>query len=144
MHCNKLGIQTPLRFSPFSLIHRVLRKVELEKVPSLVLIAPTWQSQTWYPELIRLSMKNPLLLPQHSNLLRNPQGETHNLLQNQTMRLIAWIITSNIWLRKEFQKGLQTFSFHQEERVLTQIIVRPGISRLAGAINRKLIHFDVL
>ena len=65
--------QTPLRFPPFSLIHRVLRKVELEKVPSLILIAPTWQSQTWYPELFRLSMKNPLLLPQHPNLLRNPQ-----------------------------------------------------------------------
>ena len=144
MHCTKLGIQTTLRFSPFSLIHRVLRKVELEKVPSLVLIAPTWQSQTWYPELIRLSMKNPLILPQHSNLLRNTQGETHNLLQNQTIRLIAWIITDNIWLRKEFQKGLQTLSFHQEERVLTQIIVRPGISGLAGVINRKLIHFYVL
>ena len=31
-------------FSPFSLVHRVLRKVELEKVPSLILIAPNWQS----------------------------------------------------------------------------------------------------
>ena len=130
-------------FPPFSLIHRVKRKVELEKVPSLILIAPTWQSQTWYPELIRLSMKNPLLLPQHSNLLRNSQGETHPLRQNQTMRLAAWIITGNIWLRKEFQKGLQTLSFYQEERVLTQIIVRPGISGLPGVINRKLIHFDV-
>ena len=89
-------------------------------------------------------MKNPLLLPQHSNLLRNSQGETHPLRQNQTMRLAAWIITGNIWLRKEFQKGLQTLlSFYQEERVLTQIIVRRGISGLAGVINRKLIHFDV-
>ena len=76
--------------------------------------------------------------------LKEPSRETYNLLQNQTMRLIAWIITGNIWLRKEFQKGLQTLSFRQEERVLTQIIVRPGISGLAGVINRKSIHFDVL
>ena len=109
--------QTP--FPPFSLIHRAPRKVEL-------------------------SMKNHLLLPQHPTLLRNPQGEKHTLFQNQTMRLAAWIITGNIWLRKEFQKGLQTLSFHQEERVLTQIIVPPGISGLAGVINRKLIHSDVL
>ena len=60
------------------------------------------------------------------------------------MRLAAWIITVNIWLKKEFQKGLQTLSFHEEERVLTQIIVRPGISGLAGVINRRLNHFDVL
>ena len=60
------------------------------------------------------------------------------------MRLAAWIITGNIWLRKEFQKGLQTLSFHQEERILTQIIVHPGISGLAGVIKTKLIHFDVL
>ena len=60
------------------------------------------------------------------------------------MGLAAWIITGNIWLKKEFQKGLQILSFHEEERVLTQITVRPGISGLAGVINRRLIHFDVL
>ena len=67
-------------FPPFSLMHRVLRKVDLEKVHSVILITPIWQSQTWYPEVIRLSMKNRLLLPQHPNFLRNPQGETHSLL----------------------------------------------------------------
>ena len=57
-------------FPKFSLIliHMVLRKVELEKFPSFILSAPTWQSQTFYQELIYLSMKNPLLLPQHPNL----------------------------------------------------------------------------
>ena len=89
-------------------------------------------------------MKNFLLLPQHPNLLRNPQGETHSLLQNQTMRLAAWIITEKIWLRNQFQKGLQTLSFDKEESILTQIIVFPGISGLAGEIKRKLIHLNVL
>ena len=129
-------------FHTFLLVHSALRKVELDKIPSLILIAPTWQSQTWYLELIHLSLKNLLLLSQHPNLLRNPQGEAHPLLQNQTMRLAAWIITSTISLRKEFQKGLQTF--FQEERVLNQIVVCPGIVGLAGVINRRLIHFDVL
>ena len=82
-------------------------------------------------------------LRHESASFRNPQGETHTLLQNQIMRLPAWIITGNIWLRREFQKGLQTLSIHQEERVLTQIIVRPRISGLTGVINGKLIHFNV-
>ena len=60
------------------------------------------------------------------------------------MKLAAWIIMGNIWLRKELQKGLQTLFFHQEERVLTQINVRSGISGRAGVINRKSIYFDVL
>ena len=60
------------------------------------------------------------------------------------MRLAVWIITGNIRLRKEFQKGLHPLSFHQEDRVLTQIIVCPGMSGITGVINRKLIHFDVL
>ena len=60
------------------------------------------------------------------------------------MRLAAWIIMGNIWLRKELQKGLQTLFFHQEERVLTQINVRSGISGRTGVIKRKSIYFDVL
>ena len=69
--------QIPLCFPPFSLMHRVLRKVELEKVPSLILIALTWQSETWYPELIHLSMKNPPTLTSTSKSLKEPsKGNT--------------------------------------------------------------------
>lgn len=64
-------------FPPFALIHRVLQKVEREHVPLLILITPTWQSQTWYPELLRLSVGNPFLLPLCQDLLKNPKGENH-------------------------------------------------------------------
>ena len=47
--------------------------------------------------------KSLTLTSQHLNPLKN--GETHTLLQNQTMRLAAWIITGNIWLRKESQRA---------------------------------------
>ena len=50
-------------FPPFALIHKVLKKVEEEKVPSLIIVTPTWQPQSWYPELIRLSVRNPIILP---------------------------------------------------------------------------------
>ena len=42
-------------FPPFALIHKVLKKVDEEKVPSLIIVTPTWQNQRWYPELLRLS-----------------------------------------------------------------------------------------
>ena len=37
--------QTLYAFPPIPLIHRVLKKLQHEKVKSLILIAPTWQSQ---------------------------------------------------------------------------------------------------
>ena len=106
--------QTPLWFSPIFTNTQGTKEGRVGKVPFLVLIAPTWKSQTWYTEIMRLSIKNLLFLPQNPNLLRNHQWEKHTPLQNETMRLAAWIITGNIWLRKEFQKGFQTLSFHQE------------------------------
>ena len=43
-----------------------------------------------------------------------------------------------------YQKGLQALLSHQEEKVLSQIIHWPGISGLAGVLNKTLIQFDVL
>ena len=39
-------------FPPFALIHKVLKKVEEKKVPSLIIVPPTWQIQSWCPELL--------------------------------------------------------------------------------------------
>ena len=33
----------------------------------------TWQTQSWYPQLLRLSMRNPLILPNVSDLLQGPK-----------------------------------------------------------------------
>ena len=104
----KVVLQTSLCLPPFALIHRKLRKVESEHVPSLILVTPTWQSQAWYPVLLWLLMKEPILLPCQLNLLVNPLGEPTPLPQNQTLQLAACIITGNSWLKKEFHKGLHS------------------------------------
>ena len=38
-------------FPLFALIHKVLKKVQEEKVPSLIIVTPSSQTQSWYPEL---------------------------------------------------------------------------------------------
>ena len=52
----KVVPQASLCFLPFALIDRELRKIEWEHVSPLILVTPTWQSETWYPESLRLSM----------------------------------------------------------------------------------------
>ena len=136
--------QTPLRFSPIFTDTQGTKEGRVGESPFFYTDSTNLAEPDMVPRVNSFVSEKSLLLPQHPNLLRNSQRQTHTLLQYQRMRLAAWIITGNIWRKKEFQEGLQILSFHQEERVLTQIIVRPGISGLAGVIKRKLIHFDVL
>jgi len=131
-------------FPPFSMINRVLKKVVQDQVLTLILIAPTWQSQVWYPQLIRLSRRNPILLPPEMDLLKGVPKRNHPLLENKTLTLAAWIVSGRVCSHREYQSGLQILSLHQEDRVRMQITRRPGISDLAGLIENRLIRFDVM
>ena len=50
-------------FPPFSLIGRCLSKIQHEKVPELILIAPVWPTQPWYPVLKASMFQKAILLP---------------------------------------------------------------------------------
>ena len=41
-------------FPLYALIQKVLKKVKVEeeKVPSLIIVTTTWQTQSWYPETL--------------------------------------------------------------------------------------------
>ena len=71
----------PLRaFPPFTLIGRYLQKVQEEKLDHLLLIAPVWLSQSWYPLLMEMLVEIPRVLSQQLDILLNPQGELHPLV----------------------------------------------------------------
>lgn len=52
-------------FPPFSLLNKVLNKVQADGC-QVVLIAPKWESQTWFPVLINMITRGqkPIELPQ--------------------------------------------------------------------------------
>ena len=75
-------------FTPFSLVGRVLKKVQKEHA-SLLLIVSAWQPQAWYPCMSQMSIKNPILLSKWPNILKNPAGENHSLVQNNSLQLVA-------------------------------------------------------
>ena len=131
-------------FPPLALINKVLKKGEEEKVPSLILVTLTWQTQSWYPELLRLSVRNPIILPLKEDLLKGPQNQQHPLIQNRTIQLAAWVVSGSVWQRKEYQKEFQTSLSDQEEKLLSQLTHQPEISGLAGVLNKTLIQFDVM
>ena len=50
-------------FPPFALIGRCLMKVRTERC-TVLLIAPCWRTQTWYPVLLELLVDYPIFLPE--------------------------------------------------------------------------------
>ena len=66
-------------FPPFALVGKCLQKIHQEE-STVVLVAPVWKTQWWYPYLLQLLIDYPLLLPVHPDLLSNPFKRKHPLL----------------------------------------------------------------
>ena len=125
-------------FPPFYLICRLLRKVQKDQI-KLIIVTPAWQSQSWYPTLLKMAIADPFLLLKHQQILLNPGAKIHPLVQKSTVRLVAWLVSRKTYLQREYQKGLLTLSQILEGNVLSQITNQPGESGLADVMGNKLI-----
>ena len=96
-------------FPPFALIGRVLQKVNQNQC-LMFIITPAWPGQPWFPGFLKMSVKNPLLLPALKDLLKDPAGKLNPPFIQNSLRLVAWTISGRTYLQKEYQKGLPTLS----------------------------------
>ena len=77
-------------FPPFPILARVLRKVRLDR-PRLILIAPNWPAQPWYPDLLELCHIPPVPIPVGPKGLLQPRsGIPH--ASPQVLHLHAWLL----------------------------------------------------
>ncbi len=81
-------------FPPTPILLKVLRKLENEEGCRLVLIAPDWPKQSWYPLLQALSIDRPRRLPVTRRLLKQPGTQVWHP-QPEMFRLHAWLLSSN-------------------------------------------------
>ena len=65
-------------FPPFCLIGKVLAKVRKDQY-LLLIITPVWQTQSWYATSLSISAQHPIILPNLTTLLQDPQGQKHPL-----------------------------------------------------------------
>ena len=86
------NIGLPYAFPPFSMISRVLLKIKQECDLLLILIAPVWSTQPWYPELLNLCVREPVLLPQGQEILKSPKNIVHPLMLENSLTLAAWLV----------------------------------------------------
>lgn len=127
-------------FPPFALVGRCLKQVILQKVQKLVIVAPVWETQPWYPLLLQLCVDFPRLLPQPVDLLTR-QGENHPLTH---LQLAGWLISTGHTQRQVFLQKLEHCSWPHGGKTPQVPIVQLGKSGLAGVINNRLIPFQPL
>lgn len=96
-------------FPPFSLIGKCLQKLEMEQ-SEILLIAPIWPQQPWYPLLLEALMEIPVQLPTHNKLLTDPFGQPHPLILTQSLQLAAWKVSGEDSPRQAFHNRLLALS----------------------------------
>ena len=94
-------------FPPFALIGRCLQKIRAQ-LSLVILIAPICVNQPWYPVLLQMLSDHPRMLSMNPSLLRNPQGESHPLLENGSLRLAAWLVSGDPQQQRDYQALLNT------------------------------------
>ena len=87
---------------PWNLLGRVLNRIQQQKV-ILVLIAPVWKSQPWYPTLLELLMDFLWLLPLRKDLMVPTHAEC---MPGIVPQLAAWLISGDVTRTRKFQHPL--------------------------------------
>ena len=110
----------------------------------LIIVITIWPTQPWYAQLLKMSVQPPFLLPQIRNVLTNPQGKNHTLVETESLRLVVSKVSAKVCKWKEFQAMLPNLSHILGEKAQQLITNPPGVSGLAGAMKDKLIFFKHL
>lgn len=122
-------------FPPFSLIGRTLAKVRQEKVARLVLITPLWRGQSWFADLLEMSAAAPCLLPWQPDLLTDPVGTPHPLVERRTLQLVAWSISGELSRCRAFRQTLSHSSRRHGGNPRSARTLQHGASGPAGVTS---------
>ena len=91
-------------FPPFSVLGRVVQKIQEDMAKGILLI-PNWPTQPWFPQVMRLLVKEPLLLQLPYN-----KTAVHPLVGKPT--ILACLLSGNPCRAREFHRTLSTSLCH--------------------------------
>ena len=119
--------------SPWSLVGRVLSKVQRDQT-RIVLVAPVWKTQPWYPLLLQMLIAIPCLITHvQAMLYRDPE--------DLAPQLAVWHISGRDTETKSFRRKLpRSCSSHGELRLTTHSLA----NGIAGVVQGTEIPFQDL
>ena len=87
-------------FPPFPLLNKVIQKLRTTQTGEVILIAPWWPSQPWFPHLLRLSVEYPRFFQYRRDLL-SQQGY---ILSGKSYHLHTWRLSCSSTKQQDFQR----------------------------------------
>ena len=83
-------------FPPFSLLPRVLQKIQVEQVDALI-VAPYWPTQSWFSQILSLAAQEPLIYkPSGTNLILLQDPKAKHPLAEKLSLTVAVLSGKNI------------------------------------------------
>ena len=129
-------------FAPFSVIQRCLKKIWQDKAET-IMIVPWWPTAVWWPQMLRLLVDKPVLLPTGRHVLQLPHSkEPHPLYK--TLKLLVVRLSGKDSVNKDFLRKCVTYSKHQSENPLKNSMTRISNSGRTIVFREKLIPFQPL
>ena len=92
-------------YPPFALMGQVLAKLRVSRGARLILIAPFWPRQAWFPHLFHLSLALPRRLPLLQDLLSQPSAPD-GFRGLEALAPTAWLLGSKSLERRAFRERL--------------------------------------
>ena len=121
-----------------SLIGRVLSQVQRQQA-QVILVAPVWKGQPWYPTLLEMLYDYPQQLPCTLNLFQR----TSNVNQMDLLpQLAVWPVSRKNSDAEVFQKQLRSSSLHPGGAKHPEPMTNTSGNGWAGVLNRDEIPFQ--
>ena len=116
---------------PWCLVGRVLSKVESDQA-RVVLVAPVWRAQTWYPLLLRMLRDYPRLLsPQEAQMQKGDQLRQLDVIP----QLAVWPVSGRSSETVAFLQKLQTLCWLLGGQSLHKRTTPCSTNGYAGVVN---------
>ena len=129
-------------YPPLTLIQKVLQHMQKFQC-EIILIAPFWPKQHWYPQLLQLLVAYPLRIPTIENLLTQGKRKVAHP-DPDIFKLTAWRLSTNVLKQDVFQKMLRNCCQLPGDQVLRRTINVSSENSIAGVLNGKLIPIQPL
>ena len=128
-------------FPPFSCLAQTIQKVVEDKA-ELILVAPLFPTQAWFPHLLKLVSADSYILPKVDNLLYlYNKNKVHRLT---TMRMVAFRLSGNTSHVQEYQQKLPKSLFHHGGKVQLNNMGRISRDGCAFVVNNRLMSLTHL
>lgn len=121
-----------IHFLHFKQLQEYLKKVRLDQVNIMILIAPSapkLAGPALVPRVASVFEVIPFLNSQKENLLKNALDQIHSLLQNKTLTFAVCAITGYNYARKVFFSYYTCIRFMKEEFIIKLQVVLEEVVR---------------